>query len=96
MRAQALNPELEALKSEGIAIYPVDYESPKSLEEALKGAEVIVSALRDEGLNVQAAVARAAKTAGVQLFVPSEFGKDTRGETAPCMQIIKISDKHPI
>lgn len=89
-RLQALSPKLQALKSKGIAIHPVDYASPESLQAALKGAQVVISGLRDEGLNVQPAVARAAKKAGVRLFIPSEFGKDSRGETSACKHDIDL------
>jgi uncharacterized protein YbjT (DUF2867 family) len=60
---------MEAL---GATIVAVDYDSPSSLAEALKGVEVVVSALGGAGLRAsQTPLANAAKKAGVQLFIPS-------------------------
>ena len=43
--------------------------------------DVVVSTLAVAALNVQPGIAEAAKEAGVKLFVPSEFGGPTEGET---------------
>lgn len=50
----------------------------------MTGVDVVISTLRDDGLDLQKDVVRAAKVAGVKLFVPSEFGKNTLGETSDC------------
>ncbi|GAA5977621.1 hypothetical protein JCM11641_006878 [Rhodosporidiobolus odoratus] len=56
----------------GVKVKEVDYASSESLQSALQGIDVVVSAT--QGYDVQAEVAKAAKTVGVKLFVPSEFG----------------------
>eukprot|EP00276_Gloeochaete_wittrockiana_P004876 CAMPEP_0184645436 /NCGR_PEP_ID=MMETSP0308-20130426/1905_1 /TAXON_ID=38269 /ORGANISM="Gloeochaete witrockiana, Strain SAG 46.84" /LENGTH=317 /DNA_ID=CAMNT_0027074419 /DNA_START=94 /DNA_END=1047 /DNA_ORIENTATION=+ len=51
----------------------------ESLEEAVKcltGVEVVVSALSGTGLGYQPTLIQAAKTAGVKLFIPSDYGID--------------------
>lgn len=63
----------------GATLQVVDFSSPLSLEAALANVEVVVSTLGDSGFSIQPALADAAKKAGVQLFVPSEFGNPTKG-----------------
>lgn len=63
----------------GATVKAVDYTSPKSLEAALEGVQVVISALNAQGLALQPALADAAKRANVELFVPSEFGNPTEG-----------------
>ena len=60
---------------------PVDYSDPESIKNALSGVDVVVSTISGEALDVQGKIAEAAKEAGVKLFVPSEFGGVTEGET---------------
>ncbi|KAH7100490.1 NAD(P)-binding protein [Auriculariales sp. MPI-PUGE-AT-0066] len=62
---------------DGATVCVVDYGNAGSLKAALIGIEVVVSCLAGGGFGVQAALADAAKAAGVKLFVPSEFGVDT-------------------
>ena len=77
-------PELKALSSKGVDVISVDYSSQQSIIDALKGTEVVLSGLRDDGLDIQTNVIRAAKDAGVKLFVPSEYGRNTLGNTSEC------------
>ncbi|KIJ41707.1 hypothetical protein M422DRAFT_255325 [Sphaerobolus stellatus SS14] len=77
-------PELQDAASQGAELAAVDYDSQASLINALQGVDVVLSALRDEGLEeVQLNLVRAAKAAGVKLFVPSEYGRSTLGTTEP-------------
>jgi uncharacterized protein YbjT (DUF2867 family) len=55
----------------------VDYSSPSSLKSALTGQEVFLSLVPD--FNSQPALIDAAIAAGVQRFIPSEFGSNTSG-----------------
>lgn len=55
----------------GVTERAVDYANPQSIEDALKGVEVVVSALAGPGFSVQTVLADAAKKAGAKLFVPS-------------------------
>lgn len=77
-------PELKALTSKGVEVIAVDYSSHQSITNALKDVDVVFSALRDDGLDIQINVIRAAKDAGVKLFVPSEYGRNTLGNTSEC------------
>lgn len=52
----------------------VDYSKPDELVAALKGVDVVISAVHGAGVAVQPALADAAKAAGVKLFVPAEYG----------------------
>lgn len=58
------------LKASGANIVEVDYEDPSSLEKALQGIEVVISALAGAGFEQQLPLAKASKKAGVKLFVP--------------------------
>ncbi|KAF8590766.1 NAD-P-binding protein [Ramaria rubella] len=80
-------PELQAISAKGVDVLPVDYSSQKSIIDALKGSEVVLSALRDDGLDIQTNVIRAAKDANVKLFVPSEYGRNTVGDTSEYLKV---------
>lgn len=59
----------------------VDYSNPESIKSALSGVDVVISTISGTALDVQGKIAEAAKAAGIKLFVPSEFGGVTEGET---------------
>jgi len=65
----------------GATFVEVNYEDPASLKKALSGTEVVISTLGGPALGTQVHLADASKAAGVQLFVPSEFGGPTDGKT---------------
>jgi len=55
----------------------VDYESPQSLKDALRGIDAVISTLgKMSGLECQFRLIDAAVAAGVKRFIPSEFGAD--------------------
>ena len=60
---------------------PVDYSNPESIKGALTGVDVVISTISGAALDVQGKIAEAAKEAGVKLFIPSEFGGITEGES---------------
>ncbi|KAI0250536.1 NAD-P-binding protein [Lactifluus subvellereus] len=62
-------------------VVPVDYSSKESIRNALTGVDVIICTISGEALSLQGKIAEAGKEAGVKLFVPSEFGGVTEGET---------------
>jgi hypothetical protein len=66
---------------EGAKIVTVDYTDVKAVASVLREhkVEVLVSALAYGALPSQSPIADAAKEAGVNLFVPSEFGLPTEG-----------------
>ncbi|KAH9052642.1 NAD-P-binding protein [Lactarius vividus] len=62
-------------------LIPVDYSDKESIKNALVGVDVVISTIAPGVLDLQAGIAQAAKEVGVKLFVPSEFGGSTEGET---------------
>jgi uncharacterized protein YbjT (DUF2867 family) len=68
------SPGAEKLKTLGAKIVEVDYQDVLSMQQALKGVDVVVSVLGGAGIAAQVPLAEAAVKAGVKLFVPSEFG----------------------
>jgi uncharacterized protein YbjT (DUF2867 family) len=62
-------------------VVAVDYSNKESIKNALTGVDVVICTISGTGLNLQAGIAAAAKEAGVKLFVPSEFGNISEGET---------------
>ena len=59
----------------------VDYFSEESIKNALTGLDVVISTVAIAALDIQGKIAAAAKNAEVKLFVPSEFGNITEGDT---------------
>ncbi|KAH7928781.1 NAD(P)-binding protein [Leucogyrophana mollusca] len=68
---------------EGAHHAAIDYTDVSALTAAFRkhSVEVVVSTVNHEALDVQPAVAEAAKKAGVKLFVPSEYGLPSAGHT---------------
>jgi hypothetical protein len=62
-------------------VIEVDYSNDDSVENALLGVDVVISTVAIAALAIQGKVAAAAKNADVKLFVPSEFGNITEGDT---------------
>lgn len=60
----------------GTDVVEVDYHSLESLTAALKGQDFLVSTLGSSALEDQLILVDAAEAAGVQRFLPSEFGSD--------------------
>lgn len=62
---------------QGVRFATVDYESPESLRDALRGIDAVVSTLgKRTGLDCQLRLIDAAVAVGVKRFIPSEFGAD--------------------
>ncbi|KAF5244797.1 hypothetical protein FANTH_7621 [Fusarium anthophilum] len=62
----------------GVDVKRVDYDSVESLESALQGQDAVVSAVTPTLLSKQVQIIDAAIAAGVQRFIPSEYGINTR------------------
>jgi len=68
---------LTSLVSDKVTIIQIDYASQTSLENALKGVDVLVSALGIRGTDVaEKNLVHAAAAAGVKVYFPSEWGSD--------------------
>ncbi|KZV70022.1 NAD-P-binding protein [Peniophora sp. CONT] len=64
----------EAFAARGVTVIPVtDYSSVPEVSKVLAGIDVVISTVTFAALESQLTIAEAAKAAGVQLFVPSEF-----------------------
>jgi uncharacterized protein YbjT (DUF2867 family) len=62
-------------------VIQVDYSNEGSIQHALTGVDVVISTIPATAVDIQVKIAAAAKNAGVKLFVPSEFGGITDGQT---------------
>lgn len=60
----------------GAKAVTVDYSSPDSIKAAIAGADAVVSTLSPHFEDAGKALADAAAAAGVQRYIPSEFGCD--------------------
>lgn len=71
----------------------VDYADQEAISRILteNKVEVIVSTIGGEGIPSQRVFADAAKTAGLKLFVPSEYGMPTHG-TAGTASLLASKD----
>ena len=63
--------------TKGAELAKIDYADNASLVAAFKGVDVVITALGISALSQQDPIGKAAKAAGVKLFVPSEYGNDT-------------------
>ncbi|KAF4966104.1 hypothetical protein FSARC_6155 [Fusarium sarcochroum] len=61
---------------EGIKVVEVDYDNLESLTAALQGQEAVVSTIGSLAIPSQSLLIDAAVAAGVQRFLPSEFGSN--------------------
>ncbi|KAG8698853.1 hypothetical protein FRC11_014131, partial [Ceratobasidium sp. 423] len=78
---------LQELKANGASIHAISYDDEASIAKALQGADVLVSAVSDAALiSAQIPLIKAAKTAGVKLFFPSEYGSVYEDESVPLIQ----------
>lgn len=62
-------------------VIEVDYSNDESIKNALTGVDVVISTVAIAALDIQGKIAVAAKNADVKLFIPSEFGHITEGDT---------------
>ncbi|KAI0028935.1 NAD-P-binding protein [Vararia minispora EC-137] len=67
--------------SQGARVELVDYKDEGSLTKALQGADAVISTLNAIVIGAfQLSLAKAAKSAGAKLFVPSDFGNNNDGQ----------------
>ncbi|RHZ75220.1 hypothetical protein Glove_216g36 [Diversispora epigaea] len=87
-KPESKNENAELLASKGAEVVYVDYNQKDDLVKALKGTDVIVSALSSKTTGdfygIQLPLLEAAKESGVKRFIPSEFGGEfTPGKAHP-------------
>ncbi|KAF8717269.1 Saccharopine dehydrogenase NADP binding domain, partial [Rhizoctonia solani] len=79
---------LQDLKSKGASLHVVSYDKEPSLVNALRGVDILVSAVGLSAvLAAQLPLIKAAKVAGVKLFFPSGYGSPFEGSTIPSSMI---------
>jgi uncharacterized protein YbjT (DUF2867 family) len=61
----------------GVKVIYANYDSPDSLKEAFEGQDVVLSLVGSSVVGDQNKIIDAAIAAGVQRFIPSEFGSNT-------------------
>ena len=74
-----------------MTVAPVDYDSRESLTTALTGQHACVSTLGSLAIATQLNLVTAAAQAGVQRFIPSEFGSNTLNDK--CRALPVYADK---
>jgi uncharacterized protein YbjT (DUF2867 family) len=62
-------------------VIQVDYSNEASIKHALTGVDVVISTVPEAAFDVQGKIAVAAKEVDVKLFVPSEFGGISEGQS---------------
>ncbi|CAG8457997.1 5348_t:CDS:2 [Cetraspora pellucida] len=70
------NEKADLLASKGAKIVYANYDDKNDLIKAIKGTDVIVSAINGDYYNNQIMLLTAAQEAGVKRFIPSEFGSE--------------------
>lgn len=73
----------------GVQVLAADYSSHSSLVNAFTGQDAVISTIGAVALSDQTKLIDAAIEAGVQRFIPSEFGSDTQNEKSAELAIFK-------
>jgi uncharacterized protein YbjT (DUF2867 family) len=90
-------PELQAFKARGATLHQVSYDDAEAVQKALAGSEVAVSTVSPYHMEVQKAIVPAAKAAGIQLFVPAEYGvKVTEGPNVAKKEVQDLLAQHEL
>ncbi|KAE9009054.1 hypothetical protein PR002_g15719 [Phytophthora rubi] len=90
-------PELQAFKARGATLVQVSYDDQDAVKKALTGSEVAVSTVSPFHMDVQKAVVPAAKAAGIQLFVPAEYGvRVTEGPNVAKKEVQDLLSQHDL
>ncbi|KAF8597108.1 NAD-P-binding protein [Ceratobasidium sp. AG-I] len=91
------SPKSKDFESRGASLHVVSYDDEQSLVDALNGVDVLISAVPAEGLvTIQTQLIKASKVAGVQLFLPSEYGgyfDDIPNHPSPLLEDKKVARK---
>ncbi|KAE9133867.1 hypothetical protein PF005_g16011 [Phytophthora fragariae] len=90
-------PELQAFKARGATLVQVSYDDQDAVKKALTGSEVAVGTVSPFHMDVQKAVVPAAKAAGIQLFVPAEYGvRVTEGPNVAKKEVQDLLSQHDL
>ncbi|KAG6613123.1 Isoflavone reductase P3 [Phytophthora cinnamomi] len=90
-------PELQTFKARGATLVQVSYDDEAAVKKALTGSEVAVSTVSPYHMGVQKAIVPAAKAAGIQLFVPAEYGvRVTEGPNVAKKEVQDLLTQHEL
>jgi len=70
------NEKAKSLASKGAEIIYADYSQKDDIVKALKGTDVLISAVNRDHASAQVPLLTAAKEASVKRFIPSDFAND--------------------
>ncbi|GAA6036411.1 hypothetical protein JCM8097_001707 [Rhodosporidiobolus ruineniae] len=100
LTASPSSPKLSAAKEvKGVEVREIAYSDAKSLEKALQGVEVLVSAMGASETSQgryqenKERLVEAAVKAGVKVYVPSSWGTDFRGKNQEVIQSPMFANK---
>ncbi|CAE6366785.1 unnamed protein product [Rhizoctonia solani] len=84
-RGESINSApLQEFKSKGASLHAISYDDEASILKALQGVDVVVSTVAGSAIvSAQVPLIKAAKAAGVKLFLPSEYGSTFEGPANP-------------
>ncbi|KAK0380166.1 hypothetical protein CLIM01_02468 [Colletotrichum limetticola] len=86
-------PAYEELRKRGVNAIVVDLDKPEiEIANTLRGFEIVVASVHPAGIASQITLARAAKLAGVQRFIPSAFAMAVSPTAKPSIFIMSVSD----
>lgn len=81
-RSDAIKSSNPEFFTNGAEFAKVDYADEATVSTIFRGVDVVFSTISSTVVDQQVALARAAKAAGVKLFVPSEYGINTEDATS--------------
>ncbi|KAL9933389.1 hypothetical protein V8E36_007565 [Tilletia maclaganii] len=92
----ASKPELQSFQAHGAKVVMVDFDSIDSIAEALRNIDAFISVLgNSHKVTLPDDLARAAKRAGVKVFVPSAWGLNyLNPRTGPLPSLLMDKVKH--
>ena len=70
-----------------VTIRSIDYSTISTVVDALKGQDIVISALNHVALSQQRTLLDACVSAGVKRFIPSEYGSDTLNPNAAVLPL---------
>ncbi|OWY92956.1 hypothetical protein PHMEG_00037815 [Phytophthora megakarya] len=90
-------PDLQAFKTRGATLHQVSYGDEATVTKALCGSDVVVNTVAAYFIKEQRVIISAVKVAGIQLFVPSEYGvRVTKGPNVIKRQVQDLLTQHQI
>ena len=93
MQASRDKEQNKSYAAQGVRIVSAEYNDVPALTAALAGTHVVISTISLFAIEAQVPIAEAAKAAGAQLFLPSEFGGANANQLGVFGAKTKLHDK---